>query len=393
MIKNLPFLLVISLLTGCLEVDISVPSFPDISDYFDISDALTQMTIAINFLGFCISSIVYGPLSDSFGRRRVMMVGNFIMLIGAVGCVVATSIEFLLFARFIQGIGASTSAVVVFAMIADTYSADKSAKIIGTMNSLITVFMSLAPIVGGLINESIGWRGNFFTIAMLSIVSWIMLYFWLPETKKHFTPFSRKKILQDYKTLFFDRSFTYASLVPTLTFAGYISFIACASFLYMEAYDLPIMHYALHQGAIIAVFSVVSLYSGDVSKFLGERNCVIYGMFLLTAGSSFMLMVALLSNKSPYLTTLSMMIYGVGSAISYPVVFARSLEIFPDISGSASSVIMAIRSLMCAAFIALSSYLYAGKLVSVALVILLAATIAAFLSSRLLKLISFDTNT
>ena len=86
MTKHLPFLLVISLLTCSVEIDISVPSFPDISDYFDISDGLTQMTIALNFFGFCISSIIYGPLSDAFGRRKVMLAGNFVMLIGACGC-------------------------------------------------------------------------------------------------------------------------------------------------------------------------------------------------------------------------------------------------------------------------------------------------------------------
>ena len=131
MTKNLPYIFVISLITCCIEVDISVPSFPDISDYFNISDGLTQMTIAVNFLGFCLSSVIYGPLSDSYGRRSVMLVGNAIMLIGAIFCVFANTIELLLLSRFIQGFGASTSAVVVFAMIADVYETDKAAKLIG----------------------------------------------------------------------------------------------------------------------------------------------------------------------------------------------------------------------------------------------------------------------
>jgi len=184
MTKNLPFLFVISLLTCCIEIDISVPSFPDISDYFHISDGLTQMTIAVNFFGFCLSSVAYGPLSDCYGRRNVMLIGNAIMLIGAVLCVVAHNIELLLIARFIQGFGASTSAVVVFAMIADVYETDKAAKLIGLMNSLITVFMSIAPIAGGFINNLVGFRGNYFVIALVSVISWIMLYFQLPETKK-----------------------------------------------------------------------------------------------------------------------------------------------------------------------------------------------------------------
>ena len=109
MTKSLPLLLVISLLTCCVEVDISVPSFPDISDYFNISDGLTQMTVALNFFGFCLSSVVYGPLSDSFGRRKVMIIGNAIMMLGACGCAFAPNIEFLLCSRLLQGIGAGNN--------------------------------------------------------------------------------------------------------------------------------------------------------------------------------------------------------------------------------------------------------------------------------------------
>lgn len=391
MIKNLPFLLVVSLLTCCVEVDISVPSFPDISDYFGISDGLTQMTIAMNFLGFCLSSIVYGPLSDAFGRRKVMLVGNSIMLIGAIGCTLADSIELLLFARLIQGIGASTSAVVAFAIVADAYSADKSAKLIGTMNSLITVFMSIAPIAGGFINESIGWRGNYSTIAAISVISWIMLYFWLPETKSRFEVFDTKKIINDFKILMSDKAFMYASLTPSLTFAGWMSFVACGSFLYIETYNLPIMYYALHQGVVISAFSVCSLYSGQINKFIEAHNCVIYGTIFMITGSISMLTVSLIFDIAPYLTSLSMILYGLGAAISYPVVFARSLELFPNISGTASSVIMSIRSLLCAAFIAVSSYIYHGKLWTVAVMILIAALLVAIFTFLLLKLISFDT--
>jgi DHA1 family bicyclomycin/chloramphenicol resistance-like MFS transporter len=294
MTKNFTLLLVVSLLTCSVEVDLSVPSFPNISNYFNISDSLTQMTIALNFFGFCLASGVYGPLSDAFGRRKVMIIGNAIMLFGAVGCALAYSIEFLLFSRFIQGIGASTSTVVAFAMIADVYSEEKSAQLVGTMNSLITIFMSIAPIAGGFINESLGWRGNYTVIAVLSIISWLMLYLWLPETRNNLTPLRYKKISNDFKTLFLDKRFMLASLVPSIFFAGWMSFVSCGSFLYMGTYDLPIMYYALHQGCIIAVFSGVSLYSGKILQTIGERNCVISGIIFTLLGSILMITISVL---------------------------------------------------------------------------------------------------
>jgi DHA1 family bicyclomycin/chloramphenicol resistance-like MFS transporter len=387
-----PFLLVVSLLTCCIEVDISVPSFPDISDYFGISDATTQMTIAVNFIGFCVSSGLYGPLSDSIGRRNVMLVGNAIMMIGAVGCFFADSIEFLLFARFLQGLGASASTVVVFAMVTDVYSVAKSERLVGVMNASMTVFMSLAPIVGSFLNETVGWRGNYGVIALVSVISWFMLYFWLPETKSKLQILSFFSIKNDFKMLLTDGKFLIASSIPSLYYAGWISFVSCSSFLYMETYELPIMYYALHQGAIISVFSFVSFFAGEVAEFIGEKKCIIIGIFISCTAISFMFILSLMPGKSPYLTSLSMMIYGTGSAIVYPVVFVRSLEIFPEIKGTASSAIMAMRALICAGFVAIVSYFYAGQLINVAIVLLVVVSLIVLLTSFLLKKVRFGTN-
>jgi len=162
----LPFLLILSLIAKFIEIDISVPSFPDIVRYFNVSEGTIQLTIAYNFLGFCIGGLFFGPLSECYGRRRIMIIGNTLLLIGAVGCVFAPSVFSLLIFRFIQGIGASTS-VVVFAIVADSYQGDKAIKFIGIMNSVLTVVMAIAPVLGSFINEIVGWRGNYATVAIL----------------------------------------------------------------------------------------------------------------------------------------------------------------------------------------------------------------------------------
>lgn len=149
-------LLILSLVVCCIETDMSAPSFPDMSKHFNVSKGMIQYTIAINFLGFCVASLFYGALSDSYGRRPIMVMGNAFMMVGALGCVWAPSIEMLLAARFIQGVGASTSAVVVFAMIADCYQGNEALKRIGIMNSALTIFMSVAPIAGSFLNQAIG---------------------------------------------------------------------------------------------------------------------------------------------------------------------------------------------------------------------------------------------
>ena len=156
---------------------------------------------------------------------------------------------------------------------------------------------------------------------------------------------------KNFYTLATDKRFLYTSLTPSLTYSGYMSFIACAPFLYIETYNLPIMYYAINQGIIIAIFSIFSMYSGRITSYLGEKICVVYGtsfLFLAGVSGSF---IGFLFPKSPFLTTSFMIIYSIGAAITYPIIFTKSLDIFPEIRGTASSTIMATRSLICALFI------------------------------------------
>ncbi|EEH12359.1 MFS transporter, partial [Wolbachia endosymbiont of Muscidifurax uniraptor] len=264
----LPFLLILSLIAKFIEIDISVPSFSYMVHYFNVPEGIIQLTIAYNFLGFCIGGLFFGPLSECYGRRRIMIIGNTLLLIGAVGCVFAPSIFWLLISRFVQGIGVSTS-VVVFAIVADSYKGDEAVKFIGIMNSVLTVVMAIAPVLGSFINEIVGWRGNYATVAILCLISWVLLLLALPETKKDRDIFSLKKMMKDYRKLLSSPRFVTLSLMSSLFSAAYMSFITCGPFLYMKTFGLSSTIYALHQGAIVGCFSLISLVAGKILQKLG----------------------------------------------------------------------------------------------------------------------------
>ena len=352
----LPFLLILSLIAKFIEIDISVPSFPDIVQYFNASEGAIQLTIAYNFLGFCVGGLFFGPLSECYGRRRIMIIGNTLLLIGAVGCVFVLSVNWLLVFRFIQGIGASTS-VVVFAIVADSYQGDKAVKFLGIMNSILTIVIAIAPVVGSFINEVVGWRGNYASVAVISLISWILLLLALPETKKEREIFSLKKIVQDYKKLLCSSKFVALSLAPSFLSAAYMSFVTCAPFLYTETFGLSSTAYALHQSVIVGAFSLMSLFSGRILNQFGARKCVINGTIVIVAGSILFTILSLIIPNSPYSITLSMIIFAIGCAACQAVVFNASINVFPEIKGTASSAVSCIRSLIMAAFIGLTSYI------------------------------------
>ncbi len=381
----LPFLLILSLIAKFIEIDISVPSFPDMVRYFNVSEGTIQLTIAYNFLGFCIGGLFFGPLSECYGRRRIMIIGNTLLLIGAVGCIFAPSIFWLLISRFVQGIGVSTS-VVVFAIVADSYKGDEAVKFIGIMNSVLTVVMAIAPVLGSFINEIVGWRGNYATVAILCLISWVLLLLALPETKKDRDIFSLKKMMKDYRKLLSSPRFVTLSLMSSLFSAAYMSFITCGPFLYMKTFGLSSTIYALHQGAIVGCFSLISLFAGKILQKLGAIKCVISGTSVVAIGSLLLVIFSIIVPHSFYLVTLSMIIFSIGCAIFQPVIFNASINVFPEIKGTASSAVSFIRAFIMAIFIGLTSYVYNGQAISVAVLVLSAIVLELVFTVYLLRL-------
>lgn len=379
-------LLILSLIACCIEIDISVPSFPSISQHFQIDDSLIQMTLAYNFLGFFLGSALYGSLSDAYGRRPIMIWGNSILLIGAVGCTIAPSITFLLWARFIQGIGASSSAVIAFTMIADAYpNQEKASKLIGIMNAIFSILMALAPIIGGFINEAVGWRGNYGVVTFICFFSWVSLYFWLPETKTTSKKIILGKIKQNWQKLLTNFTFVSASIVPSLSYEIYLAFIAQAPFLYIETFKLCLWGYVFHQFIIVFIFAITSLWSSSLSRKLGPRRSIIIGISFLTLSGILLTAFSFMSLLSSYSLTSFMGLFCFGFAIIYPIIFSASLEIFPHIKGTASSLIMSMRSLICFSLVAISSYLYNGLPLRISLIILSVTTISFLFIVYLLK--------
>ncbi|AIF81366.1 drug resistance transporter [endosymbiont of Acanthamoeba sp. UWC8] len=377
---SLQLLLIIALINSCIELEISAPSFPDIAKHFAVPEYRVGLTITYNLFAFCLASLVYGALSDNFGRRRIMLIGNAILAIGAVACVFAPSINWLLLFRFIQGTGAATSAVVVSAIIADVYNTNKAAKLYGIMNAVFTTLMALAPVLGGFINQAVGWRGNYATVALICIISWILLLLFLPETKKQKESFNLNATLNDFKAILSSTVFISAAAIPSLLYGCYIAFVAIAPFLYMQTYKLDILTYTIHQGIIVAAFALTSFISSSITNMLGVKKSIYLGLFLILISST---MIPVIPSEN-YLT-LMMAVFCIGFAILYPLIFARSMEIFPNKKGVASSLIISIRYLLCSAVTWLANCFYNGSAASFGLINLVLSIIIVSLTSNLIR--------
>ncbi len=378
--KSLPFILMFALINSCIELEISAPSFPDILVALKTSESMVGLTITYNLIGFCVASLIYGPLSDCFGRRKIMLIGNGILVIGAVACVIAMSIKWLLFARIIQGIGAATSAVVVSAIIADVYKTEQATKLYGLMNAVFSIMMAVAPIIGGMINYQIGWRGNYGVVAIICAISWFLIYLLLPETKTGTEKVKINGLINSYKKLFSSVSFLSAAAAPSLLYGGYMAFVAIAPFIYMNRFNLDMASYTFSQGAIIASFAITSAVFGQIISILGKKMTLLVATCLPFIGG-----IMMIFSTSSFGLTISMSIFSVGFALIYPIILTYSIEIFPDIKGVASSVIMSLRYLLCSIITGIATYVYNGNPRVIGIVMSIVATTVCMLYYVLFK--------
>ncbi len=164
-----------------------------------------------------------------------------------------------------------------------------------------------------------------------------------------------------------------------------MTFVAIAPFIYMQVFDLDILMYTLHQAIIVFTFSLVSYFSHNITNLLGIKKTIYLSLFCYTLGS-FLMIVA----WSPYSLTIFNCIFCVGAAILYPIVFAESIEIFPEIKGTASSMIMGLRYLLCSSITWAASYFYNDTVASLSMVIFITTCLITLIVLYLLQKIEFD---
>lgn len=175
---------------------IYTPALPNVAYALKASIHLVEATLSIYFLGFALGVLLWGTISDIWGRRTAMLAGILGYGIGTFGCANAGTVEALLVWRFLQAFGASTGSVVTQTILRDAYSGTERTKLFSVMSGALAFFPALGPVLGGFISEFFGWRANFWVLASLSVFLALWSFFSLPETRpKSFTRVSINKMI------------------------------------------------------------------------------------------------------------------------------------------------------------------------------------------------------
>ncbi|WP_342640784.1 multidrug effflux MFS transporter [Rhodoligotrophos ferricapiens] len=325
---------------GPLSTDMYLPSLPTISLALRADPAQVQLTLSVFLVGFAVGQIIYGPLSDRFGRRPVLLSGLGLFAIASAGCMLASTIELLILARFGQAVSACAAIVIARAIVRDLYRAEQAGRVLSLMGALMGIVPAVAPILGGIIEPLLGWRAVFAMISALALCTLGVVYLMLPETlapsRRATTTLSG--MISSFGILLRSDRFRHFSTLVCLCYGGLFAFISGASFILQNEYRLTPLAFSFSFATAVCGYVCGSLLGARFGSQLGLDATIRVGTSLLALGG--MLMVMLLQFASPafWHVLVPITIYMVGVGLTLPQCTAGAITPFPERAGAASSL-------------------------------------------------------
>lgn len=266
---------------GPFAIDMYLPALPSIAADLRASTAATQMTLTEFFIAFGLCQIVYGPLSDVYGRKAPLYAGLVLFTLGSIGCALAPGIGALIAFRFIQGLGAAAMAVIPRAIIRDLHTGVEATRLMALVMLVFSVCPILAPLFGSALIVPFGWRAVFAAVTFVAVIGVVLVATLLPETRPAEERISGnfRNVLGAFVELLRDRHFLGLTFIGGLGMSSFFAFLATSSFVYIGHYGLTPTQYSL-------AFSVNAIGFIGASQFasrLGARFGM--GRMVLTAVS------------------------------------------------------------------------------------------------------------
>ncbi len=324
---------------GPVGMQILLPALPVIKQKFYVTNDVAQLTLSLSMLAIAIGTLVYGPLSDKFGRKRVMLVGIVITIFGSIVCFVADSIMLLISGRFIQAFGGAVGLVLARAIVRDVYGPEEAARVIATLVMVMVVLPMMSPALGGELMQRFGFESVFIVIAFASAIAFVFLFLWLPETLAKPVPFEGvKSMLMTFSKLFASRVFCGYAFCVTFVSVVFFSFISAAPEIMVSVLKRPPTEYGYYFIMIPAGFMTGNYVARHYGRTISIDNMIAIGASIGVFGIVLALLLQTLGMSSPVALFLPIALAVFGNGITLPNAQAAAINEFPEYAGTASGL-------------------------------------------------------
>ncbi|MGI8526201.1 MAG: multidrug effflux MFS transporter [Pseudolabrys sp.] len=326
---------------GPLTTDMYLPSLPDIARLMEIPAAQVQLTISSYLVGFAVGQLFYGPLSDRYGRRPMLIAANLLFCLATALCATAPSNGFLIVARAFQAIGGCGGIVLARAIVRDLYSGARAGRELSLIASVMAIAPVIAPLIGGVLQAAFGWRSSFIVLTAFGVALTASVWWLLPETRERAArePMSFGSTLRVFRTFLGDGAFLAHMGLVVLSFGGLFAWISGTSFVLQNLYGLAPVEF----GVAFAIGSVGYMSGAAIAARvvgrLGLDRTMGLGVCAMAAGGLLMAAGVAFAVPSALALVVPMAIYLAGMGLVLGQAMAGAMSPYKRNSGAASSLL------------------------------------------------------
>jgi MFS transporter, DHA1 family, multidrug resistance protein len=325
--------------TGPFAMQIFLPALPAIQQSFSVSPGTAQLTLSASMVAIAVATLIYGPLSDRYGRRPVLLTGLAIFICGSFLCALAPDIDTLIAARIVQAAGGAAGMVLARAVVRDLYGPRRAASVIARLTMVMVVAPMVAPAIGGLIVDAADWRAIFGVVCIAGTVvsAAVLLMFGESHHPEHRMD-SLAGMLRGFVQLLGSRRFLVLASYPAFSSTIFFAFISGAPYVMVVLLQRPATEYGLYFMLVAGGFMIGNFVSVRVSERSSTLRLMTIGMLLALIGVSATIAFVAFGMLHPLTLFLPMMLAQFGQGLGLPNAQAEVINVFPLRAGTASAL-------------------------------------------------------